>query len=78
MGADARDARFMALALEEAEKAAALGETPVGAVIVWDGEQVVARAHNLRETEKRAAAHAELLAKNGFYARLYNSQFAVV
>ena len=62
MGADARDARFMALALEEAEKAAALGETPVGAVIVWDGEQVVARAHNLRETEKRAAAHAELLA----------------
>lgn len=52
----------MALALEEAEKAAALGETPVGAVIVWDGERVVARAHNLREAEKRAAAHAELLA----------------
>ena len=42
----------MALALEEAEKAAALGETPVGAVIVWDGERVVARAHNLREAEK--------------------------
>ena len=61
-GLRARDEVFMALALEEAEKAAALGETPVGAVIVWDGERVVARAHNLREAEKRAAAHAELLA----------------
>ena len=61
-GLRARDEAFMALALEEAEKAAALGETPVGAVIVWDGERVVARAHNLREAEKRAAAHAELLA----------------
>lgn len=61
-GLRARDEAFMALALEEAEKAAALVETPVGAVIVWDGERVVARAHNLREAEKRAAAHAELLA----------------
>jgi len=55
------DERFMREALKEAEKALALGETPVGAVLVWDGE-VIARAHNLRETEKRAAAHAELLA----------------
>lgn len=61
-GLENRDEAFMALALEEAKKAAALGETPVGAVIVWDGERVVAKAHNLRETRKEAAAHAELLA----------------
>jgi tRNA(Arg) A34 adenosine deaminase TadA len=53
----------MKLALEEARAAAALGEVPVGAVVV-DGESgaVVARAHNLVETEGDPTAHAELLA----------------
>lgn len=55
------DAYFMAIAIEEAKAAAELGEVPVGAVVVKDGE-VVARAHNLRETGKSALAHAELLA----------------
>lgn len=55
------DAYFMAIAIEEAKTAAELGEVPVGAVVVKDGE-VVARAHNLRETGKSALAHAELLA----------------
>ena len=45
-------------ALREAEIAYALGEVPVGAVIVKDG-QVIARAHNTRETEFSAIAHAE-------------------
>lgn len=48
-------------ALREAEAAAMLGEVPVGAVIVADG-QIVARSHNLRETTGDPTAHAELLA----------------
>lgn len=56
-----RDEQMMALALEEAKKAAQLGETPVGAVLTWDDE-VLVTAHNLRETGKMATAHAELLA----------------
>ena len=48
-------------ALAEAAKAAAIGEVPIGAVVVRDG-QVIARAHNLRETTHDATAHAELLA----------------
>ncbi|MCJ1909115.1 tRNA adenosine(34) deaminase TadA [Planococcus ruber] len=52
---------YMQLAMEEAEKAAAKGEVPIGAIIVRDGE-VIARAHNLRETTQNAVTHAELLA----------------
>ena len=55
------DSELMGLALEEARKAAALGEVPVGAVVACNGE-VVAAAHNTRETEKNALHHAELLA----------------
>ena len=55
------DEQLMELALEEAKKAAALGEVPVGAVIAKDGEPI-AMAHNTRETEKNAVHHAELLA----------------
>ena len=55
------DEELMGLALEEAKKAAALGEVPVGAVVAKDGEPI-ALAHNTRETEKNALHHAELLA----------------
>lgn len=55
------DYELMGVALEEARKAAALGEVPVGAVVAKDG-QIVAVAHNTRETEKNALHHAELLA----------------
>ena len=55
------DLELMQAALEEARIAADLGEVPVGAVIAKDGE-IIARAHNLRETEKNATYHAELLA----------------
>lgn len=53
-----RDKYFMALAIEEAKKCAALDEVPVGAVIVR-GNEVIAAAGNGRETEKDATAHAE-------------------
>ena len=52
---------YMRLALDEANCAANIGEVPVGAVIVKDGE-VIASSHNLRETTGDATAHAEVLA----------------
>jgi tRNA(adenine34) deaminase len=52
---------YMAMALQEAEAAAQIGETPVGAVVVCEGA-VVARAGNRRETMNDPTAHAELLA----------------
>lgn len=55
------DRFFMKLAIEEAKKAEQLGEVPIGAVIVKNNE-VIASAHNLRETTKNAVTHAELLA----------------
>jgi tRNA(adenine34) deaminase len=55
------DEYYMRLAIEEAKKAEEIGEVPIGAIIVKDGE-VIARAHNLREKDQRSIAHAELLA----------------
>ncbi len=54
------DEDFMALALEQARAAISQGEVPVGAVLAVDGE-VVAAAHNLRESLNDPCAHAELL-----------------
>ena len=55
---------FMELALQQAEQARAIGEVPVGAVIVL-GEQVIAKAHNQKEALQNPLAHAELLAIHG-------------
>lgn len=54
------DQKYMEMALAEARKAAELGEIPIGAVLVLDGE-VVATAHNMRETWQDATAHAETI-----------------
>lgn len=51
---------YMQLALAEAEKAAAAGEIPIGAVLVCGGE-VLAQAHNMRETWQDGTAHAEII-----------------
>ncbi|MBE6564545.1 MAG: nucleoside deaminase [Ruminococcaceae bacterium] len=61
MNTPSNDELYMALALREAEKAARIGETPIGAVIVCDGK-VISRAHNARETDKNALYHAEIRA----------------
>ncbi|MBR5443296.1 MAG: nucleoside deaminase [Paludibacteraceae bacterium] len=55
------DTRYMTMALAEAQKAFAMGEVPVGCVIVADG-QVVGRGHNLTETLADVTAHAEMQA----------------
>lgn len=52
---------YIDIALEEAKKAYNKGEVPIGAVIVKDGE-ILAKAHNLKETLKNPTAHAEILA----------------
>jgi tRNA(adenine34) deaminase len=56
-----KDEYFMELAIQEAKRAEKIGEVPIGAVIVVDN-QIVAKAHNLRETAQRSIAHAEILA----------------
>lgn len=53
--------KFMKEALKQAKKAALIGETPIGAVIVKDGK-IIARAYNKRETQKNALRHAEISA----------------
>lgn len=55
--------RFMEQALIEAQKAYELDETPIGTVIVHEGE-IIAKACNRRNTDKNALAHAEILAIN--------------
>jgi tRNA(adenine34) deaminase len=55
------DIDFMGLAIEQAKKAEKLGEVPIGAIVVTDGE-IIGSAYNLRESQQRAVAHAELLA----------------
>lgn len=55
------DETFMALALEEARRAATNGDIPIGAVVVRDGE-VLAAAGNERELRGDPTAHAEILA----------------
>jgi tRNA(adenine34) deaminase len=52
---------WMRMALREAEKAAEIGEVPVGAVIVLDS-QVIGRGYNQTEKLKDPTAHAEILA----------------
>ena len=63
------DILYMREALREAELAYQLGEVPVGAVIVRGGE-ILARAHNTRETEHSAIAHAETTAIRNACERL--------
>ncbi len=55
------DEKFMREALAEARAAAAVGEVPIGAVVVRAGE-IAARAHNRRELDQDPSAHAEFSA----------------
>lgn len=64
-----KDRDYMQAALDEARKAASLGEIPIGAVVVRGGE-IIAAAHNMREILRDATAHAEILAIREACARL--------
>ena len=63
------DREWMRLALDEARRAAALGEVPVGAVVVR-GDELLGAGHNRREIEGDPLAHAELLALRQAAARV--------
>ena len=54
------DQKYMKIALSEAKTAAEIGEIPIGAVLVLDGE-IIAKAHNMREIWQDATAHAETI-----------------
>lgn len=54
------DTVYMHEAIAEAQRARSMGEVPIGAVAVA-GDQIVARAHNLRERDHNPLGHAEIL-----------------
>ena len=56
-----QDEKFMREALREAHEAAAAGEIPIGAVVVWKG-RIIGRGHNQTERLHDTTAHAEMLA----------------
>ena len=56
------DEEMMLLAIEEAKKAGAMGEVPIGAVIIDGNGEIIGRGYNTRETEQRPTGHAELIA----------------
>jgi tRNA(adenine34) deaminase len=58
---ESKDEHFMRAALDEAKKAFAKQEVPVGAVVVCN-DMIIARSHNLTETLNDATAHAEMQA----------------
>ena len=58
---DERHERFMREAFREAERAFAIDEVPVGAVVVRE-DRVIGRGHNQKETLRDPTAHAEMLA----------------
>lgn len=55
--------KYMKEALKQAKKALALGEVPIGCVIVYQG-QIIGRGYNRRNTDKNTLAHAEITAIN--------------
>ena len=54
------DEEMMLLAIEEAKKAPAHGDIPVGAVITDENGSVIAKGHNTREADGSPTAHAEI------------------
>ena len=53
--------KYMREALRQAKKAYALGEVPIGCVIVHEG-RIIGRGYNRRNTDKNTLAHAEITA----------------
>ena len=53
--------RYMREAVKQAKKAYALGEVPIGCVIVYEGK-IIGRGYNRRNTDKNTLAHAEITA----------------
>ncbi|NBH82827.1 nucleoside deaminase [bacterium C-53] len=56
-----KDVKYMKAALKQAEKAYALGEVPIGCVIVYE-DKIIGRGYNRRNTDKNTLCHAEITA----------------
>ncbi len=56
-----KDEKYMKEAIKQARKAAAVGDVPIGCVIVYE-DKIIARGYNKRNAKKTTLAHAELLA----------------
>ena len=56
-----QDIKYMRAAIAQAKKAYALGEVPIGCVIVYEGK-IIGRGYNRRNTDKTPLAHAEITA----------------
>lgn len=61
VGKESLDEKYMKEALKQAKKALALGEVPIGCVIVRDG-RIIARGYNRRNTDRSTLSHAEITA----------------
>lgn len=55
--------KYMKEALKQAKKASALGEVPIGCIIVYE-DKIIGRGYNRRNTDKNTLAHAEITAIN--------------
>lgn len=55
------DEKYMKEAIRQAKKAYAIGEVPIGSVIVYE-DKIIGRGYNRRTTDKNTLAHAELIA----------------
>ncbi len=55
------DEKYMRQAIKQAKKAEAIGDVPIGCVIVYEGK-IIARGYNRRNRDKTTLAHAELIA----------------
>ena len=62
-GCMTQDEKYMKEALKQAKKAYALGEVPIGCVIVYQ-DKIIGRGYNRRNTDKNTLAHAEITAIN--------------
>ena len=58
---DKKDEKYMKEAIRQAKKAYALGEVPIGCVIVYQ-DKIIGRGYNRRTIDKNTLAHAELIA----------------
>lgn len=56
-----QDRKYMRAAIREAKKASALGEVPIGCVIVYQ-DRIIGRGYNRRNTDKSTLSHAEISA----------------
>ena len=67
--------KYMKAAMTQAKKAYALGEVPIGCVIVHEGK-IIGRGYNRRNTDKNTLAHAEITARGRASRRLGDGRVA--